>query len=119
MVLEHPAVPMKEETWGDGGWTAGQALGAVLPKYTVSTVPPGLSTARSDEPGWEIGSQRDGWEPTGGMLPNIPPAVGRGYGGTTDLVSSRLGENHALLLNLQIQHPKITPLYNQAENFAN
>lgn len=78
MVLEHPAVPMKEETWGDGGWTAGQALGALLPKYTISSFPPGLSTARSDEPGWEFGSQRDGWEPTGGMLPNIPPAVGRG-----------------------------------------
>ena len=94
-------------------------FGAVLPKDTISSFLPGLSTARSDEPGWKIRTERDRWEQVGGMLPNIPPAVGRGYGGRADLMFSRLGENHALLLHLQIQHPKLTPLYIQAENFAN
>lgn len=94
-------------------------FGAVLPKHTVDSFLPGLSTARSDEPDGKIGTQRGAWEQVGGMLPNIPPAVGRSFGGKADLMSPRLAENHALLLQLQIQNPKIPSLYSQAKNFAN
>lgn len=41
----------------------------------------------------------ESWE--GGMLSNSPPAAGRGYGERAALVSSRLGDNHALLQHLQ------------------
>jgi len=94
-------------------------LGAVLPKPTTDSFLPGLSTVRSDEPGWKIRTQSDGWEQVGRMLPHIPSAVGRIYRGRADLMSPILGENHTLLLHLQIQHPKITLLYIQVKNFAN
>lgn len=94
-------------------------FGPVLPKHAIDSFLPGLSIVRSDGPGWKIRTQRNGWEQVGGMLPNIPPAVGRGYGGRADLMFPKLGENHALLLHLQIQHPKSTPLCIQAQNFAN
>lgn len=67
----------------------GDGFSAVLPKNTTSSFLPGLSSVRMGLKDWG-----------GKMLPQIPPAAG--------LVPFELGENHALLLHLQIQHPKIT-----------
>lgn len=49
---------------------------------------------------------KDGWEQVGAMLPNILPAVGRGFGWRADFLSPKLVEIHALLLHIQIQHLK-------------